>query len=246
LVSCPPPSAAPVPCGSIRHDRPASLRQTRTCCRPAPRPARRRSGPAVATRGQPPGTARHPASLRPSYSSSWPSNPVLARLAPVGHAVRLALAITNQGTRLSNPHSAAVMSRGFVQCASFRQPQSPAQRADGLFSDGRGLGLAERTLSFCTPTLRSPKPRQGSGRGCAFTTRNAFIRRTATGRPGRSTKSNAGGHRDDRLCRTVPLPPFAFAPMPTGTSTRKDLEIDHVAVTLRLAPAPMASIDTAQ
>jgi transposase InsO family protein len=39
------------------------------------------------------------------------------------------------------------MSRGFVQCASFRQPQSPAQRADGLLSDGRGLGLAERTLS---------------------------------------------------------------------------------------------------
>jgi putative transposase len=34
--------------------------------------------------------------------------------------------------------------------------------------------------------------------------------------------------------------------MPTGTSTRKDLEIDDVTVTLRLAPAPMASIDTAQ
>ena len=32
--------------------------------------------------------------------------------------------------------------------------------------------------------------------------------------------------------------------MPTNTSTRKDLEIDDVAVTLRLAP--MASIDTAQ
>ena len=40
------------------------------------------------------------------------------------------------------------MSRGFVQCASFRQPQPPAQRADGLLSDGRGLGLAERTLFF--------------------------------------------------------------------------------------------------
>jgi|SRR4051794_904468 hypothetical protein len=39
-------------------------------------------------------------------------------------------------------------SRGFVQCASFRQPQSPARRADGLLSDDRGLGLAERTLSF--------------------------------------------------------------------------------------------------
>jgi putative transposase len=37
---------------------------------------------------------------------------------------------------------------------------------------------------------------------------------------------------------------LTVAPMPTNTSTRKDLEIDDVAVTLRLAP--MASIDTAQ
>jgi len=45
-------------------------------------------------------------------------------------------------------------SRGFVQCASFRQPQAPARRADGLLSDGRGLGLAERTLSLgCVPDL---------------------------------------------------------------------------------------------
>ena len=139
-----------MPCGSIRHDRPApaSLRQTRTCRRPAPRSARRGPGPAVATGGQPLVTARHPASLRPSDSSSQPSNPVLAGLAPVGQSGRLALATTTQGTRLSNPHSAAAMSRGFVQCASFRQPQSPEQRADGLLSDGRGLGLAERTLSF--------------------------------------------------------------------------------------------------
>ena len=36
------------------------------------------------------------------------------------------------------------------------------------------------------------------------------------------------------------------APMPTGTSTRKDLEIDDVAVTLRLAPTSVPSIDTAQ
>ena len=66
-------------------------------------------------------------------------------------AVRLALAITIQGIWLSNPHSAAVMSRGFVQCASFRQPQSPAQLADGLLSDGRGPGLAiaqEAALKF--------------------------------------------------------------------------------------------------
>jgi hypothetical protein len=148
LVSCPPPSAAPVPSGSIRHDRPASLRQTRTCCRPAPRPARRRPGPAVANGGQPPVTARHPASLRPSYSSSKPSKPVLARLAPVGQSGRLVLAITTQGTRLSNPHSDFGMSRGFVQHASFRQSRSPARRAGGLQNDGRGPGLAERTLSF--------------------------------------------------------------------------------------------------
>jgi hypothetical protein len=60
---------------------------------------------------------------------------------------------------------------------------------------------------------------------------------------------------DSWLRRTVPLPPvlepksgnggmLTVAPMPTGTSTRKDLEIDDVAVTLRLAP--MVSIDTAQ
>ena len=36
------------------------------------------------------------------------------------------------------------------------------------------------------------------------------------------------------------------APIPTGTSTRKDLEIDDVAVTLRLAPTSVHSIDTAQ
>ena len=39
---------------------------------------------------------------------------------------------------------------------------------------------------------------------------------------------------------------LTVVPMPTGTSTRKDLEIDDVAVTLRLAPTPMVSIDTAQ
>jgi hypothetical protein len=55
---------------------------------------------------------------------------------------------------------------------------------------------------------------------------------------GRSTKGNA--HGDDRLRRTGPLP---FAPMPTGISN-KDLKIEDIAVTLRLAP--MASIDTAQ
>ena len=66
----------------------------------------------------------------------------------------------------------------------------------------------------CTPTRRSPKPGRALGIGCTFTTRNAFIRRTATGRPGRSTKSNA--HRDDRLRRTVPLPPFPEQSRKTG------------------------------
>ena len=174
MVSCPPPSAAPVPSGSIRHDRPASLRQTRTCCRPAPRPARRGTDPPVATRGQPPVNVRHPASLRPWCSSSRPTNPVLAVLAPVGQSVRLALEITIQGIRLSNPHSAAVMSRGFVQCASFRQPRSPARRAGDLQNDGRSPGLAERTLSFArhvnTPYrqprgINGPKPAEISPKG---------------------------------------------------------------------------------
>ena len=38
---------------------------------------------------------------------------------------------------------------------------------------------------------------------------------------------------------------LTFAPMPTGISN-KDLEIEKIAVTLRLAPTPMPSIDTAQ
>jgi putative transposase len=38
---------------------------------------------------------------------------------------------------------------------------------------------------------------------------------------------------------------LTFAPMPTGINN-KDLEIEKIAVTLRLAPTPMPSIDTAQ
>jgi hypothetical protein len=38
---------------------------------------------------------------------------------------------------------------------------------------------------------------------------------------------------------------LTVAPMPTGISN-KDLEIENIAVTLRLAPTPMPSIDTAQ
>ena len=38
---------------------------------------------------------------------------------------------------------------------------------------------------------------------------------------------------------------LTVAPMPTGISN-KDLEIENIAVTLRLAPTSMASIDTAQ
>ena len=51
--------------------------------------------------------------------------------------------------------------------------------------------------------------------------------------PGPRAKSGTGGM-------------LTVAPMPTGTSTRKDLEIDDVAVTLRLAPTSVPSIDTAQ
>ncbi len=36
------------------------------------------------------------------------------------------------------------------------------------------------------------------------------------------------------------------APMPTGISNNKDLEIENIAVTLRFAPTPMPGIDTAQ
>ena len=38
---------------------------------------------------------------------------------------------------------------------------------------------------------------------------------------------------------------LTFAPMPTGINN-KDLEIGSIAATLRLAPAPMPGIDTAQ
>src|SRR4051794_16574027 len=56
----------------------------------------------------------------------------------------------------------------------------------------------------------------GIGSWLTFSTRNAFIRRTATGCPGRSMKRNARGHRDDRLRRTVPLPPFPEQDRETG------------------------------
>ena len=39
---------------------------------------------------------------------------------------------------------------------------------------------------------------------------------------------------------------LTFAPMPTGINNNKDLEIENIAVTLRLAPTSVASIDTAQ
>jgi hypothetical protein len=39
---------------------------------------------------------------------------------------------------------------------------------------------------------------------------------------------------------------LTFAPMTTGISNNKDLEIGKIAVTLRLAPTPIPSIDTAQ
>ena len=39
---------------------------------------------------------------------------------------------------------------------------------------------------------------------------------------------------------------LTVAPMPTGINNNKGLEIEKIAVTLRLAPTPMPSIDTAQ
>jgi putative transposase len=39
---------------------------------------------------------------------------------------------------------------------------------------------------------------------------------------------------------------LTVAPMPTGINNNKDLEIEKIAVTLRLAPTPIPSIDTAQ
>jgi putative transposase len=39
---------------------------------------------------------------------------------------------------------------------------------------------------------------------------------------------------------------LTFAPMPTGISNNKDLDIENIVVTLRLAPTPMLGIDTAQ
>jgi len=39
---------------------------------------------------------------------------------------------------------------------------------------------------------------------------------------------------------------FTVAPMPTGINNNKDLEIENIAVTLRLAPPSVASIDTVQ
>ena len=39
---------------------------------------------------------------------------------------------------------------------------------------------------------------------------------------------------------------LTVAPMTTGINNNKDLEIEKIAVTLRLAPTPIPSIDTAQ
>ena len=39
---------------------------------------------------------------------------------------------------------------------------------------------------------------------------------------------------------------LTVAPMPSGINNNKDLEIEKIAVTLRLAPTPIPSIDTAQ
>ena len=111
-----------------------------------------------------------------------------------------------------------------------------------------------RSLKYETSThaYARPKPGLEFPLGCAFTPRNAFIRRTATGRPGRSTKAmpvdmgtigcaplvcRAGSTNEEML---------TFAPMPTGINNNKDLEIENIAVTLRLAPTSVASIDTAQ
>jgi hypothetical protein len=47
----------------------------------------------------------------------------------------------------------------------------------------------------------------------------------------------AGSTNEERL---------TFAPMPTGINNNKDLDIENLAVTLRLAPTQMPSIDTAQ
>ena len=38
---------------------------------------------------------------------------------------------------------------------------------------------------------------------------------------------------------------LTFAPMPTGISNNKDLEIANITANLHPAPAPMTSIDTA-
>ena len=75
--------------------------------------------------------------------------------------------------------------------------------------------------------------------------------------PRQATKQNARGYLDDRLRRTAAPSPtsrarsgtgemLTFAPMTTGINNNKDLEIEKIAVTRRLAPTPIPSIDTAQ
>jgi hypothetical protein len=39
---------------------------------------------------------------------------------------------------------------------------------------------------------------------------------------------------------------LTFAPMPTAINNNKDLEIENLAITLRLTPTPMPGINTAQ
>src|SRR3954447_9420778 len=89
--------------------------------------------------------------------------------------------------------------------------------ASVLHGGGRGTGAPFPAVDQATRTELG-RPRSSLGHMGVMllrcTTRNAFIRRTATGRPGRSTKRNARGQ--DRLRRTVPLPPLPEPNRETG------------------------------
>src|SRR5262245_61838544 len=100
-----------------------------------------------------------------------------------------------------------------------------ARAATWTTSSSSGCGAVSNTRRCTsTPMPASPRPRPASVPGLASITRSASTRAWATARHARSTKQNARGYVDDRLCRpAAPSPTSPPAPQPTTEAmlTRK-------------------------
>ena len=115
---------------------------------------------------------------------------------------------------------------GWVACALFRVAASVAQARAGI---GAWLHFYNEERLHQAHGYRTP--RQIYEAQCPWTS-------------GRSAAPNGSASPVSRT-RAGNGEMLTFAPMPTGISN-KDLEIEKIEVTLRLAPTPIPSIDTAQ